>query len=112
MTIYNKFGVKVKVDGEWRTLANCRTAKAARRVYNEAPVPKMLVSNHGILHKQNKDNGFSFTAHIEECEDCPTHMYQEHDTAGFTGVPGSGAWFARNARRYEYAEQDITWGDA
>lgn len=54
--------IKVKHNGKWTVIDKFADEDkwAALDAYNGAPVPKMFISDQGILHKQYSDNGFIY----------------------------------------------------
>ena len=54
--------IKVRVNGKWTVVDKFDDDDKwnALDAYNGAPVPKMLISSKGIVHKQYTDNGFIY----------------------------------------------------
>jgi hypothetical protein len=53
--------IKVRVNGKWTMLATDLDYDEALELYNDSPVPRMLLGAEGIIHKQYSDNGFIYS---------------------------------------------------
>lgn len=56
------FRIRIRHEGTWVTIDKFHDEDKwnALAAYNNAPVPKMLISSKGIVHKQYSDNGFIY----------------------------------------------------
>lgn len=56
------FRVKVREEsGNWSFRIATEDADEALYLYNNSPVPRILIGPKGIMHKQYTDNGFVYT---------------------------------------------------
>jgi hypothetical protein len=56
------FRVKIREGGKWREIARVDDFVEACDIYNESPLPRLLLGPvpGGIMHKQYSDNGFRY----------------------------------------------------